>query len=521
MIIATQEQVGPCDECRSENVSEERGELEEVLQRHAHPQEVGLYEDNEVNQFEDLVTFLEKRTIDGQKAADEFENFLHHTPDALSLIQDPVFRTTLSRPGPEKYRLFYLDALEQCTNMLPVLAMYIRNRIPNQLFVDTFTFVVNKAKSAAALMDTFQIIVQCVERYVPSDPAQHFNGSEAQLALCVEILSGMIINAGTSHPPGHYLHPNFVAAPGMKEYFAAVERERQLRINQPVQRLVRPAVKTPERLNRHKLSVTVQEGVLDEEPAANIEIVQIPFKEGAKVDVEDKFGNQLIFHKDGSSTLISSGCKLESNRQMDLEPHMVSSTPALDQIWSKRTWNMLSNLFVTPQPPLPTTNRRDRTKKVKSQSLHLRDMATLFQPKHRPSKHNPQTEIASSTAPVSTHPGSIFTAISTRTSTRERYSFGCPRYTFPCFQLSSPHDAPASSSPLSPAAAVSSSPTLKAPVDPTAPTLAPVSTSLTPPSSSPALRRGTRARKPPVQYGQEGSDDTTQGRKRAKNKGKV
>ncbi|KAH9874277.1 hypothetical protein IAQ61_004908 [Plenodomus lingam] len=304
IIFATKQRVGPCNNCRPATVPDAREELDEVLQRHAHPQEIGTYGTNEVSQLQDLVKFLEARIADGKELANACEEFLNRTPEALAHIQDPIFRQTLSRPGPEKYQAFYLNALEQCGDMLPILAMYIRKRVPNKLFVDTCEYTADQAKVASVLMDHFHLIFQCIEGFMPSNPSENFNGSEARLALSIELLSGMLLNTGTSYPPGHLLQPNFVLASGTGQRFAAVEKERQAFISLPTPRLVRPAEKQPGRLNRSKLAVMIHAGVLDEEPASDIKIVHVPFPEGGKTNVQDTAGNQLIFQADGTSTLI-------------------------------------------------------------------------------------------------------------------------------------------------------------------------------------------------------------------------
>ncbi|KAI8931365.1 hypothetical protein NX059_011698 [Plenodomus lindquistii] len=303
-IFARQEQLGPCDNCTPFIPPVERGELEHVLQRHRHPLEIGDYDQSDHNQFQELNSYIATKITEGKKLAEGVEHLLKSRPETRLHIQDPVFRVLMARPGPEKYQKLFLNAFAQCESLLPTLRLYIEHNIPNKLFVDTFMFVVERAKAATALMEHFQAIAECLHDFVPS--VKKFNGSEATLAFSIEVLKNTLANRDTAYPVGHYLHPDFVMDSNVMHtntiLMTHFHKEAMKRTMKPV----KPTAEIrPKRESRKKLSITVHEGVLEEELAHDIEIVHVPFVQAEETDlsyVKDAVGNYLYFgkYKDGS-----------------------------------------------------------------------------------------------------------------------------------------------------------------------------------------------------------------------------
>lgn len=135
-----------CPLCRPGVDAEEperirRGDLEDILQPHAHQneEEEGDYDEEEMTQLSNLRVYVEKKLKIGIEFAEELEVFLQANPEVLTHVTNNAFRYVLSQQGPEKYNGMLLDALRQCRDMLPILEMYVLRKVSNKLFVETFT----------------------------------------------------------------------------------------------------------------------------------------------------------------------------------------------------------------------------------------------------------------------------------------------------------------------------------------------------------------------------------------------
>ena len=195
-----------CDDCRAEARAQkqtEHGELDNILQVHAHAEgeDIGFYNEAEINQTHDLCKFVQQKLFHGMSLADDLDSFLSANSHALAYIMNHRLRTLLSREGAEKYNEKYLNAFRQCAEMVPVMEVYIRQRVPNELFVKTFTFLHDKAKTAENLLLHFEVIVDSLLRYKPSRPTEHFNSSEARLEYFAETFRRLITGAGPDAPP--------------------------------------------------------------------------------------------------------------------------------------------------------------------------------------------------------------------------------------------------------------------------------------------------------------------------------
>jgi hypothetical protein len=206
LIVANNTIFDHCDDCHAEARAQkqtERGGLDDILQvrAHAEGEDIGFYNEIEINQTDDLCKFIQQKLFHGMSLADGLDSFLSPNSHALAYITNHRLRTLLSREGAEKYNEMHLNAFRQCAEMVPVPEAYIRQRVPNELFVKTFTFSHDKAKKAENLLLHFEVIVDCLLRYEPSRSTEHFNGSEVRWEYFAETFWRLITGAGPDTPP--------------------------------------------------------------------------------------------------------------------------------------------------------------------------------------------------------------------------------------------------------------------------------------------------------------------------------
>jgi hypothetical protein len=206
LIFANNTIFGHCDDYCAKACAQkqtERGELDDVLQVHAHAQEedIGFYNEVEIDQTHDLCNLIQQKLFHGMSLADELDSFLSANSHARAYITNDRLRTLLSREGAEKYSVMYLNAFRQCAEMVPILEAYIQQRVPNEPFVKTFAFLHDKAKKAENSLLIFEVIVDCLLRYEPSRPTEHFNGSKSRLEYFADVFWRLITGAGPDAPP--------------------------------------------------------------------------------------------------------------------------------------------------------------------------------------------------------------------------------------------------------------------------------------------------------------------------------
>lgn len=74
--------------------------------------------------------------------------------------------------------------------------MYVQQKVSNQVFVETFTWVHDQAPKVNAILLNFQIIVDSLMKFEASTPDEHFNVSEARLEYFVDVLLRLVTGAG-------------------------------------------------------------------------------------------------------------------------------------------------------------------------------------------------------------------------------------------------------------------------------------------------------------------------------------
>jgi len=118
----------------------QRRDFDDILQAHVHVKEdeTGCYVEYETSQLSGLRVYIEEKIQAGMAVAETLETFLTITPEALTRISNNAFRTLLLQPGVEKYNGLYLDAFRKCGDMVPILEMYVRQKVSNKVFVETF-----------------------------------------------------------------------------------------------------------------------------------------------------------------------------------------------------------------------------------------------------------------------------------------------------------------------------------------------------------------------------------------------
>ncbi|KAI4676819.1 uncharacterized protein J4E84_009414 [Alternaria hordeiaustralica] len=301
--------------------------MDDIVQAHAHAKEEdqGSYDEDETEQLKDLATYLDVKHAAGLETIQQLKT-LSSIPTILALITDPELRAFLCAPDVEKH----FATFKYCSELFPVMGSYIQQRAPNKLFVETFLFLQDKAKKATALLECFQIVLECLLNYEPSRPEEHFNGSEARLEFFGDMLKCMITSRDLEVPPiAFHFHENSFVVPE-----ATIQ---QLEENQDVpqactEKQEKNSEKKPSRkergiLNIHHLAFDPEslKGLLDDEPSRNFEAVHVAFPEDENavgIDVEDEQGNKLVW-RDGKSHIIFAVTKAEDKtavKEMNEQP---------------------------------------------------------------------------------------------------------------------------------------------------------------------------------------------------------
>ncbi|KAI4705613.1 hypothetical protein J4E81_000497 [Alternaria sp. BMP 2799] len=307
-----------CDDCRAEARASkpiERGEMDDIVQAHAHAKEEdqGSYDEDETEQLKDLATYLDVKHAAGLETIQQLKT-LSSIPTILALITDPELRALLCAPDVEKH----FATFKYCSELFPAMGSYIQQRAPNKLFVETFLFLQDKAKKATALLECFQIVIECLLSYEPSRPEEHFNGSEARLEFFGNMLKCMVTGRDLEVPPiAFHFHENSFVVPE-----ATLQ---QLEEDQDVpqacaEKQEKNSERNPSRKERGILNIyhlafdpESLKGLLDDEPSRNFEAVHVAFPEDENavgIDVEDEQGNKLVW-RDGKSHIIFAVTKAE------------------------------------------------------------------------------------------------------------------------------------------------------------------------------------------------------------------
>ncbi|KAI4664163.1 uncharacterized protein J4E79_003665 [Alternaria viburni] len=307
-----------CDDCRAEARAAkpiERGEMDDIVQAHAHPNEEdqGSYDEDETEQLQDLATYLDVKHAAGLEVIQQLKALLSN-PLALSRITDPELRILLCAPDVEKH----FATFKYCSELFPVMGSYIQQRAPNKVFIETFVYLRDKAKKATALLECFQIVIECVLNYKPSRPEEHFNGSEARLKFFGDMLKCMITDRHLEVPPiAFHFHENNFTIPKatLQQLTQDQDVPQACTEKQEKNSDMKPSRKERGILNIHHLAFGPEslKGLLDDEPSRNFEAVHVAFSEDGNavgIDVEDEQGNKLVW-RDGKSHIIFAVTKAE------------------------------------------------------------------------------------------------------------------------------------------------------------------------------------------------------------------
>ncbi|KAI4619019.1 hypothetical protein J4E83_005971 [Alternaria metachromatica] len=282
--------------------------MDDIVQAHAHAKEEdqGSYDEDETDQLKDLATYLDVKHAAGLETIQQLKT-LSSIRTILALITDPELRALLCAPDVEKH----FATFKYCSELFPVMGSYIQQRAPNKLFVETFLFLQDKAKKATALLECFQIVIECLLNYEPSRPEEHFNGSEARLEFFGNMLKCMVTGRDLEVPPiAFHFHENSFAVPEATIQQLEEEQDvpRACAQKQEKNLVMKPSRKERGILNIHNLAFDPEslKGLLDDEPSREIEAVHVAFPEDendVSIDVEDEQGNKLLW-SDGKSHII-------------------------------------------------------------------------------------------------------------------------------------------------------------------------------------------------------------------------
>jgi len=319
-----------CDDCRAEARAAkpiERGEMDDIVQAHAHVKDgdLGVYDEDENEQLQDLATYLDTKHAVGLEIVPQLKA-LPSNPLALSHITDPELRALLCAPDVEKH----FTTFNYCSELFPVMGSYIQQLAPNKVFVETFVYLRDKAKKATTLLECFQIVLECVLNYEPSRPEEHFNGSEARLEFFGDMLKCMITDRDLEVPPiAFHFHENSFAVPDatLQQLEADQDVSQAYTEKQEENSQTKPSRKERGILNIHHLAFDPEslKGLLDDEPSRDIEAVHVAFLEDENavgIDVEDEQGNKLVW-RDGKSHIIFAVTKAEDKtavKEMNEQP---------------------------------------------------------------------------------------------------------------------------------------------------------------------------------------------------------
>ncbi|KAH6882121.1 hypothetical protein BKA58DRAFT_446550 [Alternaria rosae] len=188
------------------------------------------------------------------------------------------------------------------------MGSYIQQRAPKKLFVETFLYLSERAKEATAMLECFQIVLDCLLNYEPSRHEEHFNGSEARLEFFGNTLQCMITGRDLDVLPIAFrFHKNSFEVPeATLQQLEAVQDVPQARNEEQEKSSERkPSQKARGMLNIYHLAFHPEsmKGLLDDEPSRNFEAIHLAFPEDENamgIDVEDEQDNKLVW-RDGKS----------------------------------------------------------------------------------------------------------------------------------------------------------------------------------------------------------------------------
>jgi hypothetical protein len=300
-----------CDDCRAVARAAkpiERGELDDILQLHAHAKEEdqGFYDEDETGQLRNLAAYLGEKHNIGLAIVEQLRT-LTSNMSALALIADPELLDLLCAGDVDRH----FTTFKYCSEHFPLMGSYIQQGAPNKLFVETFTYLRDKVKKATALLECFQIVVDCLLNHEPSQPEEHFNGSEARLEFFGDMLKHMITGRGLDIPPiaYHFHEDSFTIPEATIKQIEADQDVQQTRVEEHAKRSENTASRKERGvLNIHQLAFDPEslKGLLDDEPSRNFEAVHVAFPEDRNAmgkDVEYEQGNKLVW-RDGNSYII-------------------------------------------------------------------------------------------------------------------------------------------------------------------------------------------------------------------------
>ncbi|KAI4671949.1 uncharacterized protein J4E78_000447 [Alternaria triticimaculans] len=323
-----------CDDCRAEARASkpiERGEMDDIVQARAHAkdEDVGVYDEEETERLRNLATYLEEKHATGLEVTQQLKN-LSSIPTILALITDPELRALLCAPDVEKH----FTTFKYCSELFPVMGSYIQQRAPNKLFVETFVYLSDRAKKATALLECFQIVLECVLNYEPSRPEEHFNGSEARLNFFGDMLKCMITDRHLEVPPiAFHFHENSFVVPEATLQRLEQDQDVPQACTKKQEKVseMKPSRKERGILNINQLAFDPEslKGLLDDEPSRNFEAVHIAFPEDENavgIDVEDEQGNKLVW-RDGMSHIIFAVTKAEDKTALKETNEQPAKTP--------------------------------------------------------------------------------------------------------------------------------------------------------------------------------------------------
>ncbi|KAI4627969.1 hypothetical protein J4E80_002105 [Alternaria sp. BMP 0032] len=335
-----------CDDCRAEARASkpiERGEMDDIVQvrAHAKDEDLGVYDEEETERLRNLATYLEEKHATGLEVTQQLKT-LSSIPTILALIRDPELRALLCAPDVEKH----FTNFKYCSELFPVMGSYIQQRAPNKLFVETFVYLSDKAKKATALLESFQIVLECVLNYEPSRPEEHFNGSEARLEFFGDMLKCMITDRDLEVPPiaFHFNENSFVVPETTVQQLEADQDVPQVCTEKHEKNSeMKPSRKERGILNIHHLAFDPESlrGLLDDEPSRNFEAVHVAFPEDENavgIDVEDEQGNKLVW-RDGKSHIILAVVETgDKNAVKDTDEQATKPTDELQAAPTKTTY---------------------------------------------------------------------------------------------------------------------------------------------------------------------------------------
>jgi hypothetical protein len=214
-VIAQNTIIGHCDDCRVTFLEEQdlhRGGLQGVIQLHAHPDvKYGDYDEMEAREMEELKDHIKERNAQAHVVEDEFETLRALKPDVLVYIKNDSLRAHFAQDGPEKYNDLYRKGFSECEDMLKALQTFVDQNVDYDIFVQTYTWIVEKTKRAFAVLETFQIITNCLLKYNPSRLDNPLCGHGARLDLAVDVMVRILQRKGHDTPPDdrEFYKPDF------------------------------------------------------------------------------------------------------------------------------------------------------------------------------------------------------------------------------------------------------------------------------------------------------------------------